>query len=379
MAGIYVHIPFCKQACYYCNFHFSTQLGNRDQMVAAICKDIHLRHNYLEERNLATIYFGGGTPSLLSIPQLDQLISAIYRHFTPEKGAEITIECNPDDIQMDYLKGLQQLGINRISLGVQSFFDEDLQFMHRAHDAKLGISSLRLIREAGFDNVTVDLIYGSPTTSDEMWEKNLDMVIDAGIPHVSAYCMTIEENTVFGRWHKHRKMEAIDEEKASRQFYHMLSVLQQAGYRQYEISNFSQPGFEAVHNSNYWKGVPYLGLGPAAHSYNGVERSWCIANNALYMKAIEAEAPVIEKEVLSESDQLNEMIMTRLRTSWGLDKAEVENRFGKDLLKEFESNLRDPWILDHLDIEASLIRLNQKGKIMADRIAAGLFVGINRE
>jgi oxygen-independent coproporphyrinogen-3 oxidase len=374
MAGIYVHIPFCKQACYYCNFHFSTQLDNRDQMVAAICKDIQLRHNYLEERKLDSLYFGGGTPSLLSIGQLAQIMDALKRYFTIGHNAEITLECNPDDIDSSYLEGLKELGVNRLSLGVQSFFDTDLVFMHRAHNAKHALKSLDLIRHAGFQNVTLDLIYAAPTTTDEMWLHNLQKVVEAGVPHLSAYCLTIEENTVFGRWHKHQKMQAIDEERASSQFYVMVDMLAHAGYEQYEISNFAKPGYEAVHNGNYWKGKPYLGIGPAAHSYNGIERSWNVANNAKYLKAMANDDPAIETEVLSSADQCNEMIMTRLRTSWGLDMQTLEEKFGARLAEEVYAGLRDPWLADHVDIEGAVVRLNRRGKIMADRIAAYLFV-----
>lgn len=343
-------------------------------MVAAICKDIQLRHNYLEERKLDSLYFGGGTPSLLSIGQLAQIMDALKRYFTIGHNAEITLECNPDDIDSSYLEGLKELGVNRLSLGVQSFFDTDLVFMHRAHNAKHALKSLDLIRHAGFQNVTLDLIYAAPTTTDEMWLHNLQKVVEAGVPHLSAYCLTIEENTVFGRWHKHQKMQAIDEERASSQFYVMVDMLAHAGYEQYEISNFAKPGYEAVHNGNYWKGKPYLGIGPAAHSYNGIERSWNVANNAKYMKAMANDDPAIETEVLSSADQCNEMIMTRLRTSWGLDMQTLEEKFGARLAEEVYAGLRDPWLADHVDIEGAVVRLNRRGKIMADRIAAYLFV-----
>ncbi|MBK7221581.1 MAG: radical SAM family heme chaperone HemW [Saprospiraceae bacterium] len=374
MAGIYVHIPFCKQACYYCNFHFSTQLNNREAMVAAICKDIDLRHNYLTERKLNTLYFGGGTPSLLNRSMLASIIDRIHDHFEVEEGAELTFECNPDDITPDYLTELRSLGINRLSLGIQSFFDADLQFMHRAHSGTEALKSLELIKQAGFDNISLDLIYGSPTTTDKMWQYNVQSLIDAGVPHISAYCLTIEDNTVFGRWHKQKRMEAIDDEKASRQFYYLLDALENAGYHAYEISNFAMPGFEAVHNSNYWSGVPYLGVGPSAHSYNGKERQWCVANNARYLKSIDEDRVDVQNEVLTRADLCNEMIMTRLRTSSGLDIDELSHHFGDEYTNVIIKGLDTAEMKEHTIREGSRVRLSRNGKMMADRLASSLFI-----
>ena len=374
MAGIYVHIPFCKQACYYCNFHFSTQLNNREAMVEAICKDIDLRHNYLSDRKLDTLYFGGGTPSLLSRSMLTTIFDRIYTHFEVVEGAEITFECNPDDISPDYLNDLSALGVNRLSLGIQSFFDADLQFMHRAHNGLDALESLQLIKNAGFNNYSLDLIYGSPTTTDEMWHYNVQRLVDAGVPHISAYCLTIEDNTVFGRWHKQKRMEAIDDEKASRQFYYLLDTLENAGYHAYEISNFAKPGFEAVHNSNYWRGVPYLGVGPSAHSYNGTQRNWCVANNSRYLKSIGEGIVDVQNEVLTIADLCNEMIMTRLRTSSGLDLEELTGRFGEDYTKVIMQGLETVEMKEHLIREGKRVKLSRSGKMMADRLAASLFI-----
>lgn len=374
MAGIYVHIPFCKQACYYCNFHFSTQLSNREAMVAAICKDIDLRHHYLTERRLSTLYFGGGTPSLLDKSLLTQIFQHIHTHFEIEDGAEVTFECNPDDISAAYLDELRQLGINRLSLGVQSFFDADLQFMHRAHKGADALESLKLIKSAGFDNYSLDLIYGSPTTTDEMWQYNIQSLIEAGVPHISAYCLTIEDQTVFGRWYKQKRLEAIDDEQASRQFYYLLDALEKAGYHAYEISNFAKPGYEAVHNSNYWSGKAYLGVGPSAHSYNGRERQWTVANNARYMKSVEEGCVEVQNELLTQADRCNEMIMTRLRTSRGLDLKELAFQFGEAYAQELEQGLQTQEMTDHTQREGNRVWLNRSGKMMADRLAASLFI-----
>lgn len=374
MAGIYVHIPFCKQACYYCNFHFSTQLSNREAMVAAICKDIDLRHHYLTERRLSTLYFGGGTPSLLDKSLLTQIFQHIHTHFEIEDGAEVTFECNPDDINAAYLDELRQLGINRLSLGVQSFFDADLQFMHRAHKGANALESLKLIKSAGFDNYSLDLIYGSPTTTDEMWQYNVQSLIEAGVPHISAYCLTIEDQTVFGRWYKQKRLEAIDDEQASRQFYYLLDALEKAGYHAYEISNFAKPGYEAVHNSNYWSGKAYLGVGPSAHSYNGRERQWTVANNARYMKSVEEGCVEVQNELLTQADRCNEMIMTRLRTSRGLDLTELALQFGEAYAQEVEQGLQTQEMTDHTQREGNRVWLNRSGKMMADRLAASLFI-----
>lgn len=374
MAGIYVHIPFCKQACYYCNFHFSTQLNNRDAMVAAICKDIDLRRHYLTETKLNSVYFGGGTPSLLDKSQLSEIFQRIRQYFELKEGAEITFECNPDDITSDYLNDLLALGVNRLSLGIQSFFDADLEFMHRAHNGLDALESLKLIKNAGFDNYSLDLIYGSPTTSNEMWQYNVNQLIDAGVPHISAYCLTIEDNTVFGRWQKQKRLEPIDDEKASRQFYYLLDALEEAGYHAYEISNFAKPGYEAVHNSNYWTGEAYLGVGPAAHSYNGTERQWCVANNARYMKSVEYGNVEVQNEVLTPADRCNEMIMTRLRTSGGLDLDELSRIFGPNYRKLIEKGLENREMKSHIHREGNRIKLSRSGKMMADRLAASLFI-----
>ncbi|MBK8698962.1 MAG: radical SAM family heme chaperone HemW [Saprospiraceae bacterium] len=373
MGGIYIHIPFCKQACYYCNFHFSTNLGNTAAMSAALCKDIILRQNYLLQREVGSIYFGGGTPSVLSIPELSAIMDTLRTTFVILPGAEITLECNPDDISADFLTALKSLGINRLSLGVQSFFEEDLKYMHRAHNAADAIESIQTIRACGFENFTIDLIYGSETTSDAMWAKNVEMVRELNIPHVSAYCMTIEEKTVFGTWLKQNKIKPVDEEKSTRQYAYLMDAMEEAGYHHYEISNFSKPGLEAVHNSNYWRGVPYLGIGPSAHSYNGKQRSWVQSNNAHYLKAIDEGFVPIESEQLSDTDQYNEYVMTRLRTSWGIDMAYLRSVFGEAAAAHFEEQSRSENIAPFLDREGSVWTLNRQGKFLADRIAASFF------
>jgi oxygen-independent coproporphyrinogen III oxidase len=374
MSGIYIHIPFCKKACHYCNFHFSTNLGKLTEMVAAICKDIDLRHKFLNETKIATVYFGGGTPSLLSKLDLELILSTLRRYYTIDEDAEITMECNPDDLTMEYLFMLKQIGINRLSIGIQSFFEEDLLFMNRAHNAKEASNSILMAKAAGFDNITIDLIYGSNTTTMEMWKENIDQALSFEIPHISSYCLTVEEKTVFDKWVKSKKMVRPDEEKSNLQFEYLIEKLTKAGFDHYEISNFGKPGKHAIHNTNYWKGKDYLGLGPSAHSYNGTERNWCISNNNLYISNINTGLAFVENELLSMDDKYNEYIMIGLRTMWGINLIDIKNKFGISYYENCISSLNDQWLIENLLIKDEQITLSQSGKYFADKIASMMFI-----
>jgi len=379
-AGLYLHIPFCKQACHYCNFHFSTSLRQKDAMVEAILRELELRHEYLGEAEISTVYFGGGTPSLLEISDLVQIfekINALYR-LTPHSSSltpdsEITLEANPDDLTPAKLRDLRQYTpVNRLSIGIQSFHDHDLHWMNRAHSAHHARQCLDDALAAGFHDLTIDLIYGSPTTTDEQWAENLRIALDYGIPHLSAYCLTVEPGTALGHHVAKGKQAAPDEERAARQFEHLMDTAQATGYEHYEISNFAQPGRYARHNSNYWHGVPYLGIGPSAHSFNGHSRQWNIANNALYIKSLSENSVPCEVEELSPAMRYNEYVMTAMRTMWGVDLGKI-----RDMGEAFEQHFAAavlPFVAEQtVERAGDTYRTTRSGKLLADRIAMGLF------
>ncbi len=380
MSGIYIHIPFCKQACHYCNFHFSTSLKYKSQMIDAILKEIELQKDYLADKNLQTIYFGGGTPSLLDERELNLFFEKINQIFTVADDAEITLEANPDDLTLEKLLMLKSTPINRLSIGVQSFSEIDLKTMNRAHNVMEAESCIQNAQSLGFDNLTVDLIYGSPTTSNKQWEANVQKLFDFQIPHLSCYCLTVEPGTALDHFVKKGKAQPVDDEKAAHQFEVLMQMMEANGYDHYEISNFAKPGKYARHNSNYWFGNSYLGVGPSAHSFDGKSRQWNIANNALYMKAVEFEGeesndirPRFEKEILSLEQQYNEYVMTALRTMWGCDLGKIktwENDFEKHFL-----NASDVFIQNETMIRfGNHFILTKKGKLLADNIAMELFM-----
>jgi oxygen-independent coproporphyrinogen III oxidase len=378
MSGIYIHIPFCKKACHYCNFHFSTNLSRQDLMVAAICKDIEIRQNYLVDKEIQSLYFGGGTPSILSPDRLLLIKDKVLQYFTLSPDAEITIECNPDDLSLTYLQAIKAMGFNRLSIGIQSFFEDDLIYMNRAHNAEEAEACIALAKATGFDNITIDLIYGSPSTSMERWQANVAKALAYDIGHISSYCLTIEDKTVFGKWLKTHKMQAPDEIMANAQFEYLIDTLVAHGYDHYEISNFGKPGKYAVHNTNYWKGIPYLGVGPSAHSYNGNERSWSLANNALYITALEKNTQYVENEILSKEDMYNEYVIG-LRTMWGINLETIKIKFGDDFYHHCVNSIKDNWLSDKIDIamqdnRQTTITLTKEGKYFADRVASLLFI-----
>lgn len=372
MSGIYIHIPFCKKACHYCNFHFSTSLRLKGDMTEAICKEIMMRKDYLTERNLSSIYFGGGTPSLLDEVDLNKILDTLSKYYIWEPSVEITLEANPDDINTEQLKLFKSLHINRLSIGVQSFFDDDLKWMNRSHSADDAKSCILLAQDHGFENLTIDLIYGSPSTSDTMWERNIQQAIDYNIPHISCYCLTVEEKTALHHKIKVGKSSAPDQLKANQQFDILIEMLSHRGYDHYEISNFGMPDHHAVHNTNYWKGQHYLGLGPSAHSYNGQSRSWNIAHNKKYIDNIAMGHLPLETEILTDADRYNEYIMTGLRTMWGITYEQIKE-FGPVLADHFAKQIIVPISSRMIRQVGSQYTLTHEGKFFADRVAMDLF------
>ncbi len=364
MAGIYIHIPFCKQSCHYCNFHFVTSLHYKNELIAALLKEIPLQKNYLAEEVVETIYFGGGTPSLCTSEEIENILTAISSAFSVAKEAEITLEANPDDITEEKLIEWKAVGITRLSIGIQSFFEEDLQWMNRAHNAAQAINNLKLALRY-FDNITIDLIYGTPQLTNEKWKQNVDTAIALNIPHLSCYALTVEPKTPLDKMIQQQKSLPVDPDKQSEQFLLLMHWLEDAGYEHYEISNFAQPGWRSRHNSSYWQGSKYLGLGPSAHSFNGKERQWNIANNTIYIESINKNNIPLEKEVLTETQQLNEYIMTSLRTMEGTKLSITGNSLLEKSGKYINSGL--------MKLENNSLILTKEGKLLADGIAADLF------
>jgi oxygen-independent coproporphyrinogen III oxidase len=374
MAGLYLHIPFCKQACYYCDFHFSTNQELRKPMAEAMRNEMILQRGYLDDESLETIYLGGGTPSLLIQSELEGLFEQIHKVFSVNNDAEITAEVNPDDLTVEKIGLLKSVGVNRLSIGVQSFSDEVLHFFNRAHHAEEAILGFERARESGFENISLDLIYGVPGQDDLTWGKIIDRAIGLNPEHISAYSLTIEEDTVFGRWQARNKFEAMEEELVARQFELLMISLEKAGYEHYEISNFAKAGYFSKHNSSYWQQKKYLGIGPSAHSFNHVSRQFNIRNNAQYIKSIQQGVVPFELEKLTKSDQVNEYFLTTLRTSWGCDLAYLANELNYRLTDDQLSYV-DQLVKNNLATkDATRLRLTRKGKLLADKIASDLFI-----
>lgn len=372
MAGIYIHIPFCKKACNYCNFHFSTNHQLMDQMIEAMVHEIALQKTYLSEP-IETLYFGGGTPSLLNQAHLAMLMDGVKLHFNLLSNAEITLEANPDDIDTDHLKDWVRLGINRLSIGIQSFRNEDLQWMGRAHNADQALACIGLAQAAGIENISIDLIYGGPSLSNEDWINNLEMAINTGVPHLSCYALTVEPKTALAHKINKQELPNVDAAHQAAHFTILQEMSAAAGFEQYEISNFSLPGKRSIHNANYWSGQFYVGIGPAAHSFNGLSRQWNISNNALYIQSLTQGIVPFEIEELTIVQQANEYIMTALRTVEGIDANRLNAIAGQDI---FPAIVKDA---AHYIKNGLLVQLNQQlflspeGKFMADGIAAHLF------
>lgn len=373
VAGIYLHIPFCRQACTYCNFHFTTSLRYKNDLVAALCKEIELQKDYLNGDRINTVYFGGGTPSLLSVEEINTVLQHLHIYFKIAPDAEVTLEANPDNMDMGILKSWKQAGINRLSIGIQSFFEEELRWMNRAHNAAQAHRCIEETGAAGFSNFSIDLIYGSPLLSDEMWQQNVETAIAYGVPHLSCYALTVEEKTPLHKSIILKKAINVEGDKQARQFMLLMRWLRSAGYEHYEVSNFAKPGFRSRHNSSYWQGISYLGLGPSAHSYNGTTRSWNIANNQQYIQAINNGVLPAEIETLTDTQKLNEYIMIALRTKEGLDVTHVETIWGFEkvsmILKKAQRYLENK-ALHKVD---NKLQLTDDGMLLADGIAAHLF------
>ena len=373
MAGIYVHIPFCKQACHYCDFHFSTSLKLKDEVIDSICKEIELHKNYLKGAPINSIYFGGGTPSLLSSVEINKITDTIAKHFELSELKEVTLEANPDDLSKESILSLKGTIVNRLSIGIQSFQDNELKYLNRAHDSTEANSSVKISQDAGFENITIDLIYGIPVSNLEVWTENLEKAFGLGVQHLSCYGLTIEEKTVFGNWLKKGKINVVEDDIINKQFLHLMNETAKQGFEQYEISNFAKDNSIAYHNSNYWKGVEYLGIGPGAHSFNTNYRQYNITNNAKYVQQIKASERWFELEPLSIENKINEYIMTSLRTKWGCNLSKLLKDFNYPV-HQFDDYLEKCKSNGQIDINNKIITLTKKGKLLADSISSELFI-----
>ena len=378
MSGIYIHIPFCKQACHYCDFHFSTSMKKKDEMVLALAKEIAMRKNELldsarsDNEMVETIYFGGGTPSVLSNDEINFLISEVYKNYKVSENPEITLEANPDDLSPERILELSKSPINRLSIGIQSFYEEDLKMMNRAHNSA---EAKKCLEEATkyFDNISLDLIYGIPGMSDEMWKQNIQTALNFGIPHISSYALTVEPKTALSKLIQTGKIAEPQDEAASNHFMILVDTLQKNGFIHYELSNFGKENYFSKNNSAYWLGKKYIGIGPSAHSYDGEKRGWNIANNSLYLKAIQNNELPIETEVLTISDRYNEYIMTGLRTIWGVSLDRIEKEFGLEYLNYLKKQSQKFLDDDLLSIKNNILKPTPKGKFLTDGIASDLF------
>jgi len=385
LAGIYIHIPFCKQACHYCNFHFSTSLRYKNELIHALLKEIALTPDFFPEATahadiIETIYFGGGTPSLCSKDEIKNILDKIRQTFRVSSEAEVTLEANPDDISEEKLLQWKEAGINRLSIGIQSFFEEDLAWMNRAHNSRQAWESL-VLATRHFSNITIDLIYGTPALTNEKWKQNVAKAIGLGIPHLSCYALTVEPQTPLQKLIREHKTADVNPDQQSEQFLLLMEWMEQAGYEHYEISNFAKPGFRSRHNSSYWQGKPYFGFGPSAHSFDGRSRWWNIANNNTYIRSIDEGVIPFEQEILTPTQQVNEFIMISLRTQEGLDLARMIRQvhgFTEEKLAEITGNLlseSDKYISKGLMTrEEQRLRLTKEGRLLADGIAADLFL-----
>jgi oxygen-independent coproporphyrinogen-3 oxidase len=372
MYGIYIHIPFCKQACHYCDFHFSTSLKKKGELVDAICKELLLRKEELPGI-VQTIYFGGGTPSLLSSEELQQIFDTIYNNYKVAKNAEITLEANPDDLTEGGLNVLSQSPINRLSIGVQSFFEEDLKLMNRAHNATEALECINSALKQ-FNNISIDLIFGIPGMSRKRWTENLNLAVSLNIPHLSCYALTVEPKTALDSFIKKGIIAPVDDTLAAEHYNILLELTEKAGYDNYEFSNFGKDGFASQNNTAYWTGRKYLGIGPSAHSYDGNRRSWNVKNNTKYIKSIETGILPIEREILSEIDKYNEFVMTGLRTKWGVSLDRIENVFGRKYMDYLMEQAKVHLDEGLLNIDNNTLFVSKKGKFLSDGIAADLFL-----
>jgi len=371
LAGLYIHIPFCKQACYYCDFHFSTNLSYQSQMISSITNEIEWQKAYLNHEIIDSIYFGGGTPSILEITEMKKLLKTIESHYEISAKPEITLEANPDDLSMEKLREIKAIGINRLSIGIQSFNDKTLHFLHRAHNSTEAINCIKRARESGFDNLSIDLIFSIPGQSIADLANDISRAINLHPEHISVYSLTIEGKTVFGNWQKKGKFIQLSDEESAKQFDLIISRLEENSFEQYEISNFCRDKKYAQHNTSYWKNVNYLGVGPGAHSFNGKSRQFNISNNHTYMKSIQERKIPFEVEVLNVQSLANEYLLTSLRTKWGCDLEKLQTEYKYSLEKNQKMN---QWIEEQFIYkDKNMLYLTKKGKFLADEIIADLF------
>lgn len=373
LVGLYIHIPFCKQACHYCDFHFSTSLGKKEAMIAAICKELVLRKGEFKDEVVGTIYFGGGTPSVLEVSEIHDIIQTVYDHYQVSDSPEITLEANPDDLSHEKIKQLAATPINRLSIGVQSFFEADLKLMNRAHNA---VEAEQCIQESlkYFNNISIDLIYGIPNMTNERWQENIDKALTFNVPHISSYALTVEPKTALANFIKKGVIDPLDDALAESHYTTLVQQLEDNGYINYEISNFGKQDYFSKNNTAYWQGKKYVGIGPSAHSYDGIRRGWNSNNNSKYIKAIETNVLPMEEEVLSKTDRYNEYIMTGLRTMWGVSLLRTRGEFGERyhsyLLKQAQKYLEG----NLLFLDGDTLLVTKKGKFLADGIAGNLFM-----
>lgn len=374
MSGIYIHIPFCKQSCHYCNFHFSTNTAYKEKLISCILKEIELQKNYLEGETLQSIYFGGGTPSLLNVNEIENILEAIQKNFKVLKNVEITLEANPDDLKKEKINQLAKTPVNRLSIGVQSFFDNDLIWMNRAHNASESLASIKMAQDAGFKNITIDLIYGIPGLTNDNWKKNLETSLSLNINHISSYALTVEPKTALHTFIEQGKYLNVNDEQSSEQFEILINTLEANNFEQYEISNFAKGKNYSIHNSNYWKNKKYLGIGPSAHSYNSNSRSWNVSSNQLYIKSIEANKINSETEVLTIQNRFNEYVMTGLRTMWGCNLNYIEKKFGIENRNKLNENAKSFFDRKLMTEKNGTLFLTKQGKLFADGISSELFL-----
>ncbi len=373
MSGIYIHIPFCKQACNYCDFHFSTSMKKKEEMVIALAKEIEMRKSEFQGEVVETIYFGGGTPSRLQIPEIKLLIDSVYHNYNVAQNPEITLEANPDDLSEAYLIQLSKIGINRLSIGIQSFFEEDLKMMNRAHNAEEAKKCLQIATQY-FDNISVDLIYGIPGLSNEKWAENIETALSFGIPHISSYALTVEPKTALKKLIENGEIAAPKDEIAAEHFSILVKKLEENGLIHYELSNFGKENYFSRNNSAYWLGKKYIGIGPSAHSFDGEKRSWNVSNNSTYLKSIDENKLPSESEILTKTDRYNEYVMTGLRTIWGISLDRIEREFGSFYLEYIRKHALKFINDDFLFIENEILKPTPKGKFLCDGIASDLFL-----
>ncbi len=374
MAGIYIHIPFCKSRCIYCDFFSTTLLSRREEYISTLCKEISQQNDYLNGENIRTIYFGGGTPSQLSTDQIATVISAIDHTFRFAKSPEVTIELNPEDVTEDYARRLKQMPFNRVSLGIQSFDDKILQFIHRRHNSTKAIEAVRTLQDAGFTNISIDLMFGFPQQTIEGWTKDINTAISLNTQHISAYSLMYEEGTLLYKLMESNKIKEIDDDLSLQMYQTLVRLLKEYGYTHYEISNFALSGYESRHNSSYWDSTPYLGVGAGAHSYNGTSRQWNVCNLQQYIEGINSGKAIRETEVLTVDQQFNETVMTRLRTAKGLDLDYVNRQFGQTYIRHLEQTATPYYNNRELEKDGNTMRLTDQGIYTSNDIISSLFV-----